>query len=144
MPWEDKSGKKGNPWGNSSNDDRGRGNRGGKGGGGNHGGGQEPPDLDEMLRKAQENFRSVMPGNMKGGFIILLAIVVITVLWLSSGLYVVQPGEHAVIQRFGKWVDTKDAPGLGYHFPAPIETATIVNVIHCRRASYAAIWIICI
>lgn len=134
MPWEDKSGKKGNPWGNSSNDDRGRGNRGGKGGGGNHGGGgQEPPDLDEMLRKAQENFRSVMPGNMKGGFIILLAIVVIAVLWLSSGLYVVQPGEHAVIQRFGKWVDTKDAPGLGYHFPAPIETSTIRNVEEIRN-----------
>lgn len=131
MSWEDKSGKKGNPWGNHSNDDRGRGNRGGGNGGGS--GGQEPPDLDEMLRKAQENFRNVMPGNMKGGFIIGLAVIVIAVLWLSSGLYVVQPGEHAVIQRFGKWVDTKDSPGLGYHLPSPIETSTIRNVEEIRN-----------
>lgn len=130
MAWEDKSGKKGNPWGSHSNDDRGRGKRGGGDGGG---GGQEPPDLDEMLRKAQENFRNVMPGNMKGGFIILIALLVISVLWLSSGLYVVQPGEHAVIQRFGKWVDTKADPGLGYHFPAPIAKSTIVNVQQIRN-----------
>ena len=130
MPWEDKSGKKGNPWGNHSNDDRGRGSR---RGGGNGGGGQEPPDLDEMLRKAQENFRNVMPGNMKGGFIIVIALLVIAVLWLSSGLYVVQPGEHAVIQRFGKWHDTKTSPGLGYHLPTPIATSTIVNVQEIRN-----------
>lgn len=123
MSWENKDGKKGNPWGQHSNDENRRG-----GGGGRNGGGQEPPDLDEMLRKAQENFRSIMPGNMKGGFIVLLAVLVVTLLWLSSGLYVVNPGEHAVIQRFGKWSSTKTEPGLGYHFPAPIDKSTIINV----------------
>lgn len=127
MSWENNNGKKGNPWGQHSNDE------GRRGGGGRSGGGQEPPDLDEMLRKAQENFRSIMPGNMKGGFIILIALLVITLLWLSSGLYVVNPGEHAVIQRFGKWSSTKAEPGLGYHFPAPIDKSTIINVEEIRN-----------
>lgn len=127
MSWENKSGKKGNPWGQHSNDEA------RKGGGGKNGGGQEPPDLDEMLKKAQESFRSFLPGNMKGGFIFLIAIVVVALLWLSSGLYVVNPGEHAVIQRFGKWSSTKVEPGLGYHFPAPIDKSTIINVEEIRN-----------
>lgn len=128
MSWDNKSGKKGNPWGQHSNDTGRRG-----GGGSNGGGGQEPPDIDEMLRKAQENFKSMIPGNMKGGLIIVLALLAITMLWLSSGLYVVNPGEHAVIQRFGKWQDTKVNPGLGYHFPAPIDKSTILNVQEIRN-----------
>lgn len=129
MSWDKNSGKKGNPWGNHSNDETRRG--GGRNNGGH--GGHEPPDLDEMLRKAQANFRSIMPGNMKGGFIFMLAALVVVVLWLSSGLYVVNPGEHAVIQRFGKWSSTKTEPGLGYHFPAPIDRSTIINVEQIRN-----------
>ena len=132
MSWDKESGNKGNPWGRPGNDAPGRGpNRGG--GGGGYGGGSEPPDLDEMLRKAQQNFRSMMPGNMKGGFIVAIAIVVIGALWLSSGLFVVNPGEHAVIQRFGEWKTTVAEPGLGDHLPAPIETAEIVNVEEIRK-----------
>ncbi len=130
MSWDKNSGNKGNPWGRPGNDGPGRG--GPRGGGSGHGGG-EPPDLDEMLRKAQENFRSMMPGNMKGGLVLVLAVAVVAGLWLASGFFVVQPGEHAVIQRFGKWSHTIAEPGLGYHFPAPIETAEIVNVEEIRK-----------
>jgi len=131
MAWDDKSGKRPkNPWGQNSNDE----NRGPWGGGsGQNGQGGEPPDLDAMLKKAQENFRSLMPPNMQGGFIGVLALVAITILWLSSGLYVVNPGEHAVIQRFGKWSTTQVQPGLGYHWPAPIEKVTLVNVQEIRK-----------
>jgi len=130
MSWDKNSGNKGNPWGRPGNDGPGRGAP--RGGGGGYGGG-EPPDLDEMLRKAQENFRSMMPGNMKGGLVLVIAVVVVAGLWLASGFFVVQPGEHAVIQRFGKWSHTIAEPGLGYHFPAPIETAEIVNVEEIRK-----------
>jgi membrane protease subunit HflK len=47
--------------------------------------------------------------------------------WVASGVYVVDAGEEAVIQRFGKYVRTVDQ-GLQFHLPAPIETRTIVDV----------------
>ncbi len=101
--------------------------------GGGSGGGQEPPDLDEMLRRAQNNFNAVMPGDVKGGGVIGLVLLVIFGLWAASGFYIVNPGEHAVIQRFGAWERTQAEPGLGYHWPAPLETATILNVEEIRR-----------
>jgi membrane protease subunit HflK len=131
MAWDDKSnGKKKNPWGKQSNDDRGQWP---PSGGGGHGG--EPPDLDEILRKAQENFRSIMPGDFRGGRIVALVFAGILALWLSSGLFVVNPGEHAVIKRFGAWSRTQAEPGLGYHLPAPIESAEKVNVEEIRKMS---------
>lgn len=126
MGWEDKpGGKRKNPWGGHSNDDRGSWS-------GGRSGGQEPPDLDEMLRRAQDNFRSVMPGDFKGGHIIGLLIVAVLALWFASGFYIVEPGEHAVVQRFGAWNRTQDQEGLGYHLPSPIETVTKVQVNEIR------------
>lgn len=124
-----------NPWGRPDNDDRGpwsgqKSHKGGRGGG--HGGG-EPPDIDEMLRKAQDNFRSVMPRGFQGAPLIGLVIIGILALWAASGFYIVNPGEHAVIQRFGEWSRTQAEPGLGYHLPTPIETATVINVEEIQK-----------
>ncbi len=122
-----------NPWGNY--DITNRGNKGrGKGGGGGNGGG-EPPDIDDILRKAQEGFREALPGNFGNGGIILVAILGLLALWAASGFYVVNPGEHAVIQRFGAHARSQTAEGLGYHLPSPIETRTIVNVNQQRSMS---------
>ena len=41
--------------------------------------------------------------------------------WLASGVYVVDAGEEAVIQRFGKYVETTEA-GPRWHFPWPVES----------------------
>lgn len=133
MGWDDdKRGKdKKNPWGKPGNDDRGPWSS--KGNGGHRNGGGEPPDLDEMLRKAQDNFRSVMPGGFEGAPLILAIIAGVIALWMASGLYVVNPGEHGVVQRFGAWEYTKADPGLGYHLPAPIETVTILNVEEIQK-----------
>ena len=129
---------KNNPWGQRpGNDDRGpwgnKGSGGNKGGRGGRGGGQEPPDLDEMLRKARQNLDEFLPGGFGGGALIGLVVIAIALLWLASGFYVVNPGEHAVIQRFGAWSRTQAEPGLGYHLPAPIENATILNVEEIRK-----------
>lgn len=132
MSDKDKPGKRKNPWGSAGNKGGGRRGDWGSGprnmGGGSGGGGGEGPDLDEMLRQAQENFRNVMPGGAGNAKYILIGIVVLVGLWLASGFYVVMPGEHAVIQRFGAWDRTQTAEGLGYNFPTPIEERTIVNV----------------
>ncbi|MCB1721335.1 MAG: FtsH protease activity modulator HflK [Rhodospirillales bacterium] len=128
-----------NPWGAKSgakrpgNDDRGPWGTGKSGSHGGSGSGGEPPDIDEILRKAQENFRAVMPGGFSSTPIIGIAIIGILALWMASGFYVVNPGENAVIQRFGAWSRTQAEPGLGYHLPSPIETASILNVEEIRK-----------
>ncbi len=114
-----------NPWGGPSNDDKGHGNW--------NGGGGEPPDIDEMLKKAQENFRDVMPGNIGGGLTATLLILAMLGLWLSSGFYIISPGEHGVVQRFGAWERTKTTEGLAYHLPTPIEKVTKINVTSLRN-----------
>ena len=121
--------KRKNPWGRPGNDENKPGSPWGGGGGGN----QEPPDIDEMLRRAQANFRNVMPGEMHGGKMMGLVFAALAALWLASGLYIVNPGEHAVIQRFGALSRTQAEPGLGYHLPMPIETRTVINVEEIRK-----------
>lgn len=120
-----------NPWGNHSNDDGG--GPWGGGGGDGYGGDQDPPDMEEMLKRAQDNFRGVVPGGFGGGKAVLLTILGALALWFISGFYIVNPGEHAVIQRFGAWDRTQEEPGLGYHLPAPIEAASIINVQEIRK-----------
>ncbi len=127
-----------NPWGRPSGGDN-RGNRGpwGNNKGGNQGGGGNdlPPDLDEMLKKAQENLRQIFPRNFQGPRLFGLITLVMAALWLSSGFYIIVPGESGVIQRFGAWSSTKTESGLGYRLPYPIETLTKVNVTEIRRLS---------
>jgi len=135
------NGKKKNPWGSYSQDDNKVesiwGSQGGSRGSGHGGGGHDPHDLDEFLRRAQESFGSVMSGGGSGGTpagkFIVIGLLAIVLIWLGSGFYIVNPGEQAVIQRFGAWSRTQSDPGLGYHFPAPIETSAIVNVQEIRR-----------
>lgn len=129
-PWGNVSGGgkgRNNPWG-EGHGNRNHGGRGGRGGGGHHGGGKGPDDFDQFIRNAQDSLKDALPGNMGGGFAVILLLLVILVLWLASGFHIINPGEHGVIQRFGAWSRTQTTEGLGYHFPAPIEKITKVNV----------------
>lgn len=118
-----------NPWGKRpGNDDS---NPWGGSRGGGRGG--NDPDLDEMLRKAQDNFKGFLPEKFQGAPLIGLVIIALAALWLASGFYVVNPGENAVIQRFGEWNRTQAEPGLGYALPSPVETKTILNVQEIKR-----------
>lgn len=103
----------------------------------NSGGGQNrrPPELDDLLRKAQQNFQDALPGNMGTGTFIGLLLAVLILLWLASGLYIVNPGENGVIKRFGAWSTTQTVEGLSYHLPYPIETVTKINVTELRKMS---------
>jgi membrane protease subunit HflK len=92
-----------------------------------------PPDLDQMLKNFQNNMNGLLPGGMGGGKFALLALTGLAALWLASGLFIVSPGEHAVVQRFGAWERTRVNEGLGYHLPYPIETVTKVQVNELRN-----------
>ncbi len=136
MTWQNQSGggDRKNPWAKNRGSNNNGGPRGPWGGGpGGPGGGDMPPDLDEMLRRAQDNLRQVMPQNMGGGKTFLLVLLAAAALWLASGLYIVEPGVHGVIQRFGAWNRTQAEEGLGYRLPWPAESLTKVGVSEMRR-----------
>ncbi len=147
MPWQNTPGDGNknpnkNPWGSNGGSNGGGGNKGGgprnPWGGNNNGGGDLPPDLDDLLRKAQANLRQAIPGlgrhgPVGGGRMAALIGAGVVAIWLLSGFYIINPGENGVIQRFGRLDRTQMAEGLGYHMPWPVETITTVNVSHMRR-----------
>ncbi len=126
MSWNNNGGNGSgkNPWGAGGNKGR------GPSSGGPKGSGPEIPDIDALLRKTRQNFGGGMRPE-KG--LIGLVILVLAGLWLSSGVYLVQPGENAVIQRFGAYLRTQEQPGIGFHLPYPVETSQKVNVTLDRR-----------
>lgn len=98
------------------------------GGGRGPGGGGGAPDLDDLIRQAQDWVRRVVPGGRGGGgkgLAILGAAAVL--LWAGSGIYRVQPDELGVELRFGAFSDITQ-PGLNYHLPWPIETVLTPRV----------------
>lgn len=127
------------PGGNSNDKDPWGGRRGGDR--------QGPPDLDEALRKLQDNLNGIFGGRKgrggeggsgagggKGG-LGLFAVVfgVLAALWLYSAVYVVDEQEQAVILRFGKYYETV-GPGLNIYLP-PIDRKFQENVTRERAYS---------
>jgi membrane protease subunit HflK len=68
----------------------------------------------------------------RGSFYIIL-IIVLVLIWLATGVYIVQPGEEGVVQTFGRF-SRVTTPGLNYHIPWPIQRVTVVDVESIRRA----------
>ncbi len=119
MSWKsDGNGPWGNSGGSGGNGGGGGGNGNGPFGGGGGGGGQ-PPDIEELLKRSQDKFKSLMPaggGGFRGFVLVALAAIV---LWAASGMYRVQPGEVGVELLFGKYVKQTN-PGLNFWAPSPI------------------------
>ena len=119
MPWSNQSG---GPWGSGSR---------GPWGSGPQSSGPKPPDLEEFLRRSQDKLRSVLPGNLGGRGIALIALAAIA-LWGFSGFFRVEPDELGVVLRFGKFV-REVQPGLNYHLPYPIETALTPQALRVNK-----------
>ena len=95
--------------------------------------GPRPPNLEDLLKGGQDRFKSMFPGGFwaRRGFVI--AALAAVVLWLATGIYVVENNEQGVVLRFGAYNRTT-LPGAHYHLPAPIESVirprvTAVNQI---------------
>jgi len=86
----------------------------------------EPLDVEEQIREARERLGTV--GRL-WPFVIAAGVL----LWLASGIYMVQPAEVAVIRTFGQETG-RSGPGLYYRLPAPIQLVDTVNVEQIRRA----------
>lgn len=61
------------------------------------------------------------------------AVVVAFSLWLLSGIYIVNPDEVAVMQRFGRLVAADIPPGIHYCLPPPLTKLTKVRKRALRR-----------
>ena len=125
MPWNNNGGQ--SPWGNP----RPGGPWGGPPPGPSGGGGRGPgPDLDDIIRQAQDMMRRFLPKG--GGKMLGLGAIVLVGLWAASGFYRVQPDEQGVVLRFGAFHRTTP-PGLNYAIPWPVESVTTPRVTRINR-----------
>ena len=58
----------------------------------------------------------------------------VVVIYLLTGIYIVSPGEQAVVRRFGIVQEQPVGEGLHYRLPFPIDQVQKVNVSEVRRA----------
>jgi membrane protease subunit HflK len=118
---DDFKGRGGSPWGTPP------------GGGNGSGKGPTPPDIEALIRDIQSKINKFLPGgSSSGGKPIGLILIIITLIWMASGLYRVGPDEQGVVLRFGKFIKTTQ-PGLHYHIPLPVETVQTPKVTKVNR-----------
>ena len=119
----------------------------------NGGGGGQPPDLDEMFRDLNRKLSGLFGGGNKGsnnnnnggngggfqpgmrgaGIGVGVIAAVAAVIWLGTGVFIVQEGQQAVITQFGKYKSTVGA-GLNWRLPYPIQKHELVYVTRIRSA----------
>ena len=100
---------------------------------------QGPPDLDEIFKNFQSKLSAIFgkgkPPSVGGsgnnfnlsGVGLGLILAVVLIVWLGSGIYIIQPAERGVVTRFGKFTETT-LPGPHWRIPWPIESLSRVNV----------------
>ena len=123
----------------------------------NNGRGDGPPDLDELWRDFNRKLSGLFGGKGGGtpprgngsgdngggpnfqpdmksaGIGALLVAGVVALIWLGSGLFIVQAGQQAVVTSFGKYSKTVDA-GLQWRMPYPFQAHETVNFTQLRTA----------
>ena len=134
------TGNSGGPWGGGSGGNRPNGgdNNGGDNRGPKRPQNQVPPEVEDMLRKGQEQFRVLMGGGGSGGSRnsgsgggfggrpVLLALLAAAGMWAFSSFYTVKPEEQSVELMLGKFHAVGN-PGLNFA-PWPIVTKEILPV----------------
>jgi len=103
---------------------------------------QTPPELDEVIKDFKNKFNTTFGGGSssnnsgvskaaKGSFkyVLILAVLV----WLLTGIYIVDPAERGVVLRFGAF-QTSTTQGPHWHIPYPVEAVYKVNVEQVRSA----------
>ena len=101
---------------------------------------QGPPDLDEALKKLQDQLNGLFGGRSGGGsskgagsLIGIVAVIAVTV-WGLMGLTQIGEQERAVVLRLGEYNRTAQ-PGL-FWYPRGIDTISRVNITQVRSAQF--------
>jgi membrane protease subunit HflK len=110
---------------------------------------QGPPDLDELWRDFNRKLGGLFgsrrgggggfgggngnfqPDMKSAGLGAGLIAVVVVVIWMATGIFIVQEGQQAVITRFGRYHATVGA-GFNWRLPYPIERHEVVYVTQIR------------
>lgn len=136
------AGNNGGPWGGGGNNGSGDDNR----GSGNNGGGRRPegdgpqiPEIDELMKKGQEQLRVLMGGSGTNGSgnggpsgpaftrgTVGLGVLAAVVLWGMASFYTVKPEEQSVELFLGEFSAVGN-PGLNFA-PWPVVTAEVIPV----------------
>ncbi len=117
--------------------------------------GDGPPDLDELWRDFNRKLGGLFGGGDKrrpsgdgrgpgggggpgfqpdmksAGIGVGLVAGVAALIWLGSGIFIVQEGQQAVVTSFGKYSKTVDA-GINWRLPYPFEAHETVGVTQLR------------
>lgn len=145
------AGNTGGPWGgggNSGGSDNGRGQRpGGQNGGGNNGGGGDNrppiPEIDDLVKKGQEQLRVLMGGGGRSknggnggggrgagplltGGTVMLALVAGVILWGLASFYTVRPEQRSIELFLGEFSEI-GTEGLNFA-PWPLVKAEVFDV----------------
>jgi modulator of FtsH protease HflK len=112
--WRDFNRKLGGLFGGKQRGGRGNGSGGGDDG---SGGGSGGPSFQPDMKSA-----GIGAGLIAG---------VVALIWLGSGIFIVQEGQQAVVTSFGKFSHTADA-GLKWRMPYPFQAHETVNVTQLR------------
>ena len=107
----------------------------------------QPPDLDELWRDLNQKLAGLFGGKNGGrgpvntggfqpdmknaGMGIGLIAGIAVLIWLSTGFFIVQEGQQAVITQFGKYKTTVGA-GFNWRLPYPIQRHELVFVTQIR------------
>jgi membrane protease subunit HflK len=110
--WKDFNGKLSNLFGGKKGPRR-EGFGGGDGGGQGGGPGFQPPDMKSA------------------GIGVGLIVGVVALIWLGSGVYIVQEGQQAVVTTFGRYTATVDA-GIQWRLPYPFQAHETVPFTQLR------------
>src|SRR5919199_7005202 len=117
MPWSNQGGggwRGGGPWGTGPQPS-----------------GPTPPALEELLRRSQDKIRRALPGGSVGATGVMIVAAVLLAIWGLSGFYTVKQDELGVVLQFGRYYD-QYGPGLHYHWPYPIQSVQIPQVLTRR------------
>jgi membrane protease subunit HflK len=97
---------------------------------------QDDPEvnLEQILERVRAFFSRFKLGGGGGAlaYIVLGIIVLGVVAWAATGFYTVQPGEEAVLRRFGEF-NSLAGPGLHWFWPNPIGKNVVVRKDEIRR-----------
>lgn len=103
--------------------------------------GDEPAELDQIVKDWQKRFGSILGGGGgrggAGGAGGIALIIMLLFAWGLTGFYRVDEAERGVVQRFGAYVEPVTLPGLRWHWPFPIETVDKVNTQEVENYNFS-------
>jgi membrane protease subunit HflK len=84
------------------------------------------PDLEDLIRRGQDQLRQALPSGFGGRGLIVLLLVGLLV-WLASGFYTVATNQVGLNLIFGRYTG-KTKEGLNYNLPYPVGSVLKLDV----------------